>query len=311
MTDLLVFGSSSLVGSHFVLMTPHRVMDMGQLDPRDEKLPVKGFTPIDLTDTPRVEEAVRRSEAEVVVNFAAATDVDAVERERPRSPEEAQGPAFLINAAAPEAMARATRETGKFLISLSTDFVFDGADGPYSEEVEPMPFSPKLSWYGWTKGEGERRVRAIDPAAAVVRIAYPYRASYSGKLDFARKIVDGYRRRALPPYFSDQQITPTWVPDVSRALEHLIEARKAGVFHVASPAVTTPYLFARELLTAIDRVPPELTEGSLKQFLARPGTTPRPVRGGLQCARLPAAGVPLTDWHEGIRRFAKERGDAG
>src|SRR5208283_5847935 len=145
MTDLLVFGSSSLVGSHFVLTTSHRVTDMGQLDPRDEKLPVVRFAPIDLTDTPRVEEAVRRSEAEVVVNFAAATDVDAVERERPRSPEGPQGPAFLINAAAPEAMARATRETGKFLISLSTDFVFDGADGPYSEDAEPMPFSDRKS----------------------------------------------------------------------------------------------------------------------------------------------------------------------
>jgi len=311
MTDLLVFGSSSLVGSHFVLTTRHRVMDLGQLDPRVENLPVEGFAPIDLTSTPNVEEAVRRSDAEVVVNFAAATDVDAVERERPTSPEGAQGPAFLINAAAPEAMARATRETGKFLISLSTDFVFDGVDGPYSEGVEPSGFSPRLSWYGWTKGEGERRVREIDPAASVVRIAYPYRASYSGKLDFARKIVDGHRRRVLPPYFSDQQITPTWVPDVSRALEYLIEARKAGVFHVASPTVTTPYQFARELLTAIEHRPPELSEGSLEQFLTRPGTTPRPVRGGLQCTRLPAAGVPLTDWHEGIRRFAAERGDAG
>ncbi|MGD1099854.1 MAG: sugar nucleotide-binding protein [Thermoplasmata archaeon] len=311
MTDLLVFGSSSLVGSHFVMTTRHRVMDMGQIDPRAEKLPVVGFAPIDLTDAARVEEAVRRSNAEVVVNFAAATDVDAVERERPRSPEGAQGPAFLINAAAPEAMARATRETGKFLVSLSTDFVFDGVDGPYSEDAGPMSFSPKLSWYGWTKGEGERRVRAINPAAAVVRIAYPYRASHSGKLDFARKIVDGHRRRALPPYFSDQQITPTWVPDVSRALEFLIDGRKAGVFHVASPTVTSPYLFARELLLAIEHRPPELTEGSLKQFLARPGTTPRPIRGGLRCTRLPAAGLQLTDWRDGIRQFAAERGDAG
>jgi dTDP-4-dehydrorhamnose reductase len=308
MTDLLVFGSSSLVGSHFVLTTRHRVMDMGQLDPRVENLPAVGFAPIDLTDTPRVEEVVRRSEAEVVVNFAAATNVDAVERERPASPEGAQGPAFLVNAAAPEAMARATRETGKFLISLSTDFVLDGVDGPYSEDVEPMQFSPRLSWYGWTKGEGERRVRAIDPAATIVRIAYPYRASYSGKLDFARKVVDGHRRHVLPPYFSDQQITPTWVPDVSRALEYLIETRKAGTFHVASPTVTTPYQFAREILSQIGGRPDELAEGSLAEFLQRDGATPRPRKGGLTCRRLLDQGVPLTTWKDGIRLFIAEGG---
>jgi dTDP-4-dehydrorhamnose reductase len=308
MTDLLVFGSSSLVGSHFVATTHHRVMDMGQIDPRVEKLPVVGFAPIDLTDASRVEEAVRRSNAEVVVNFAAATDVDRVERERPRSPEEAQGPAFLINTVAPEAMARGTRETGKFLVTLSTDFVFDGVDGPYSEDAEPMPFSPNLSWYGWTKGEGERRVRAIDPGTAVVRIAYPYRASYSGKLDFARRIVDGHRRRALPPYFSDQQITPTWVPDVSRALEFLIEGRKAGVFHVASPTVTTPYLFAREILSRLGGAPEELAEGSLAEFLQRRGATPRPRKGGLTCRLLLDQGVPLTTWQDGIRLFVSEGG---
>jgi dTDP-4-dehydrorhamnose reductase len=308
MTDLLVFGGSSLVGSHFVLTTRHRVMAAGRRDPRTENLPVRGFTHIDLADTRGVEEAVRRSDAEGVVNFAAVTDVDAVERERPASPEGAQGHALLVNAAAPEAMARATRETGKFLISLSTDFVFDGLDGPYSENAEPTRFSPKLSWYGWTKGEGERRVRTVDPTATVVRIAYPYRTSYAGKLDFARKVVDGLRRHVLPPYFSDQQITPTWVPDVSRVLEYLIEARETGNFHVASPMVTTPFEFASEILSRLGDPSAKLTEGSMTEFLEQEGVTPRPQKGGLTCRRLLDQGVPLTTWRDGIGLFISEGG---
>jgi len=308
MTDLLVFGGDSLVGSHFVLGTQHRVTAMGRRDPRVDRLPVWEFRPIDLADTQSVEEAVSRSTAEVVVNFAALTGVDAVERERPPSPEEAQGPAFLVNAAAPEAMARAARGAGKFLISLSTDFVFDGTDGPYSEEAEPAPYGPKVSWYGWTKGEGERRIRVANPTAAVVRIAYPYRASYAGKLDFARRIVDGYRQHMLPPFFSDQQITPTWIPDVSRALEYLIDARKAGTFHVASPSNTTPYQFAREILSGLGSPSAEVVEGSMAEFLRRTRVTPRPQKGGLTCRRLPDQGIALTSWQDGIRLFFSEGG---
>jgi len=308
MTDLLVFGADSLVGSHFVQATHYHVMAMGRRDPRDERLSVDGFDSLDLTHTQAVEDAVRHSHADVVVNFAAATDVDGVERERPASTKGASGPAFLVNALAPEAMAHATRETGKFLISLSTDFVFDGVSGPYSEETEPAPFSPKVSWYGWTKGEGEQRIRALDPTAAIVRIAYPYRSSFSGKLDFARKIVDAHHRGVLPSYFSDQQVTPTWIPDVSRALGYLIEARKPGTFHVASPVATTPHEFAREILSRVGDSASKVSKGSMAEFLQRPGVTPRPQKGGLSCARLLDQRVPLTTWQDGIRLFVAEGG---
>jgi dTDP-4-dehydrorhamnose reductase len=308
MTDLLVFGGDSLVGSHFREATHHRVTAAGRQDARLTGPAPAAFLRVDLADTGRVREAVRESDAEVVVNFAAFTDVDAAERERPSTPAGAQGTVLRVNAQAPEEMARATRDTGKFLISLSTDFVFDGEQGPYSESSEPAPFSAKLSWYGWTKGEGERRIRAVDPRAAIVRIAYPYRTSFPGKLDFARKIVDAHRRHQLPAFFSDQTITPTWIPDASNALEHLIQARASGTFHVASPEVTTPYRFAKEMLSHLGGSGEGVREGSMAEFLERNGVTPRPRRGGLTCQRIMTEGVPLTSWREGIRRFISEGG---
>jgi dTDP-4-dehydrorhamnose reductase len=308
MTDLLVFGGDSLVGSHFVQTTRHHVIAMGRRDPRTDHLTVAGFERLDFTDTHGVEKAVRRTDADIVVNFAAVTDVDEVERERPATAVGAQGYAYLVNTAAPEAIARASRDTGKFFISLSTDFVFDGAEGPYSEDAEPAPFSPRISWYGWTKGEGERRIRSSYSEAAVIRIAYPYRTAHAVKLDFARKIIDGHRRHARQPYFSDQQITPTWIPDVSRSVEHLIGKRKAGTFHVASPALTTPYQFACEILSYLGIPSNEVTEGSMETFLQRSGITPRPRRGGLICRRLAEQGVPLTSWRDGIRLLIAEGG---
>jgi dTDP-4-dehydrorhamnose reductase len=308
MTRILVFGGDSLVGSHFLETTTHRVTAIGRRDPRASGLPIEEFKELDLGDLSRLDDAVQRTKSEVVVNFAAATDVDAVERERPGPHAAPRGPAFRINAEAPGAMAQAARASGKFLISVSTDFVFDGLRGPYSETADPAPLSSLVSWYGWTKGEGERRIRSTDPSASIVRIAYPYRAAYSGKLDFARRIVEARRRGALPAYFDDQQITPTWIPDVSRALEHLIKTRPSGTFHVASPEVTTPFRFAQELMNGIGGAPVQLTVGSMAEFLRKPGVTPRPLRGGLSCQRIQNLGLPLTAWQDGIRHFVAEGG---
>jgi len=305
MTQLLIFGADSMVGSHFVATTRNPCRAAGRKDPRDLDLPVAGFERIDLSQPENAARLTREAREDVVVNFAGATDVDKVEQERPTgAPDSPSGPAFRVNTLAPEAMAQSTRAAGKFLITISTDFVFDGRAGPYSETSGPDPFSPQISWYGWTKGEGERRVLRADPTAPVVRIAYPYRIVFPPKSDFARRILDQYRSHTLPPLFTDQEITPTWVPDVSRAIEYLIASRERGTFHVASPEVTSPYRFGRELVRAVFGSVPEVTEGSMEDFLRRPGVTPRPRQGGLLCRRLPSAGVPLTSWQEGLRQVA-------
>jgi len=304
MTEVLVFGADSLVGSHFVRSTRSEVTAAGRNDPRTIGLSVARFVPCDLLKPKQVEEVVRNSTAPAVVNFAAATNVDAVERGRPPAP---PGPrtedAFVVNALAPEAMARATRSGGKRLVSLSTDFVFDGRGGPYSESAIPDEFSERLSWYGWTKGEGERRLRAVDAQATVVRITYPYGHPHPRKRGFSDRLLDAYRNRTLPPMFIDQQITPTWIPDVSRAIDYLLPRPFPGVVHVASPEVTTPYAFAEVLLLRAESPPLRLTRGSMHDYLAVKGTTPRPIRGGLLSTRLPSVGISMTSWREGIRQL--------
>ncbi|MCI4323470.1 MAG: sugar nucleotide-binding protein [Thermoplasmata archaeon] len=309
MTDVLVFGADSLVGSHYAATATRAITAAGRVDPRTVGLRVAGFRPVELDPTENVERMIREAPEPVVVNFAASTDVDAVERQRPAASDPPEvSPAFRVNALAPEAMARATHASGKQLITLSTDFVFDGIHGPYREDAHPGSVSAAISWYGWTKAEGERRVRAADPSAAIVRVAYPYRARFSGKLDFARRLVAHRRSGTLPPLFTDQTITPTWIPDVSRAIDHLIDRRASGTFHAASPEATTPHAFALELFTQLEGTPPKLAEGSVADFLRRPGAIPRPQHGGLIGDRLATQGVALTSWVDGIQAFLREGG---
>lgn len=308
-TKVLVFGATSMVGSHYVQHSGMSVHAAGRTDPGSRGVSVEGFSPIELARTADVEALVRTRPEPIVVNFAARTDVDRIEQGRTLSGEpSAEDDAWRINALAPEAMARGARFARKYFVQISTDFVFDGTAGPYEESTFRSPLSARLSWYGWTKSEGERRVEGENAGSAVLRISYPYRSAFPQKLDFARGMVAKHRAGALQAFYSDQTMTPTWVPDVTRAIHTLVQKQETGVFHAASPETTTPYEFAHRLF---QRLSPEgiLVEGgSLVHALQHPGATPRPVNGGLRCHRLAHLGIQLTGWREGIDQLVSEEG---
>ena len=142
----------------------------------------------------------------------------------------------------------------------------------------------------------------------MLRISYPFRSRFSYKLDFARGMVAKRSSGKLPALYADQLLTPTWVPDVSRSVEALIERRWAGVFHAASPDTTTPYEFAERLFRATPGPEVTIERGSLSATLQRPDTTPRPLKGGLHCRRLPHLGISLTGWRQGMDRLVAEEG---
>ncbi|MFZ0891355.1 MAG: sugar nucleotide-binding protein [Thermoplasmata archaeon] len=305
--DVLVFGADSLVGSHFVSGTKLALAAAGRIDPASQGLAVDRFAQLDLRNLPQLQELVRESAEPVIINFAARTDVDPIERERPGPGQPPEGgPAWEVNARAPEIMARASKSAGKYLIQLSTDFVFDGRAGPYDEAAARSAYSADLSWYGWTKSEAERHVEHEDPRAAIVRISYPYRSGYLRKRDFAHGMMERYRQGTLPPLYGDQHITPTWIPDVSRAIDRLIERTESGIFHVASSEVTTPWEFATELVRAVGGHTPELARGSIASADRAPGVAPRPRVGGLVCRHVSELGLQPTGWREGIKHLVRE-----
>jgi dTDP-4-dehydrorhamnose reductase len=316
--ELLVFGAGSLVGSDFAVAAAKQfvVRSAGRTDPRSLGLPVRSFQPLDLSDEAAVRGFVSaRSGDAAWINFAARTDVDGCEAERPtgavvpRGGDRA-GSAWRLNAAFPGWLAEEAHRQSVQLLHISTDFVFDGADGPYPEEALPSPWSPSVSWYGYTKGEGERRVREAGGRTALLRISYPYRTAFPSKPDFARNLLDRGRTRRLYPLYTDQVLTPTWIPDVSRSLLALIAARSDGTFHVASPQPTTPFEFATELFQAFEIDVGRLAPALLGTQAPTDGRAPRPLRGGLRVRRIREVGVHPTGFREGIRGMATAHDDS-
>ncbi len=308
MSEVLVLGATSMVGSHFVKYGNLRCSAFGQDDPRDTGLELDRFERVDMEDLTALRQALDRVTDPVVVNFAAKTNVDRIERERPPEGAAGSGSAWTVNALAPESIAASTRASGRLFVQISTDFVFDGRAGPYDEGSPRSRWGPGMSWYGWTKSEGERRALRENPSTVVVRISYPYRAGFPAKTDFARWMVARAQEKSLPPLYSDQQITPTWVPDVTEAVVRIVRDGARGLFHVASPTPTSPFELGGELLRLAAVPDARVTPGLLSRETADPTRAPRPRLGGLGSSATARAGFHLTPWRDGVRQLARLEG---
>lgn len=278
----VVVGGSGQVGAalarvlsargHAVVATHHRV-------------PQPGTRALDLLDAAAVGALIGEVAPDVVFCPAGLTHVDYCEDH----PEEA----FRANAEAPAAAARAAAARGARFVFFSTEYVFDGAAGPYAEDAPVRP----LSAYGRSKAEGERAVLAADPRALIIRTAGVYGPEPQGK-NFVYQVL---RRAAvgepvrLP---ADQFSTPTYNADLAAAAVALVERGVAGVVHVAGPTVLDRHAFAR-LVCEVFGLP---ADGLVPVPTAALGQrAPRPLRAGLQidrCRRLlglaplePAAGL--------------------
>ncbi len=294
---ILVIGASGLVGSRFVDL----YQKSAQLLTPDEKQ-------LDITVPSSIERNIRKNlNVEVIINFAAFTDVPAAEKERGNK----KGLVWKLNVEGAENIAAVAKKYNKFLIHISTDFIFSGTrqnPGPYSEDARLPRFSSKISWYGWTKLQGERMVRKIHPNSAIVRIAYPFRAAaYEAKIDFARKIIKLFDEGNLYPLFTDQMITPLFVDDITLALGRLILLKKPGIYHVGIRDVVSYYHFGEYLIRKTRGTKNAPEKGSLKEFLKIPGRNPRPVLGGLKTDKTQGIlDIKFKSWKQTVDEFARQ-----
>jgi len=244
---------------------------------------------LDITDADRVRETLRQNEPEVVINCAAWTDVDGCELNRER--------AFAVNASGPENLARASREINAGLITISTDYVFDGKkDGFYTQRDQPGP----ESIYGLSKLEGERRAQLTYARAIVVRTGFVFGP---GGSNFLSTIIERVKRGEKLRAIRDAYGTPSYAPDLARRLRELAELDLPGTFHVVNTGEGVSYEeFARAGLDLSGYVSTKV-ESVEMDSLSRPA--PRPRNSRLKCLLSDAIGLtPLPFWRDSLKSFA-------
>jgi dTDP-4-dehydrorhamnose reductase len=145
-----------------------------------------------------------------------------------------------------ENVARAA--SGRRLIHLSTDVVFDGTLGRYREEDTPRPVNP----YGRSKAEAELRVADANPGATIARTSLIY-----GLLDGPQERLAHEGRK----FFVDELRSPVHVDDLARALLELLDLEVPGPLHLGGADDVSRYEFAVLL-------------GADEQVIERAQTTP-------------------------------------
>ena len=179
---------------------------------------------VDLSDPEKAEAALAAisfGAGDVVVNCAAATDVDGCERGR-------EG-ARRINAETPGRIARLCAARSARLVHIGTDYVYDGSlDRPYAEEDEPNP----LSHYGSTKLEGDREVLGASPDHCVVRVSWVFGPD---KPSFVDAIVKRALTSPEAAAVHDKTSSPAYTEDLAVWLaEFLKPSMPGGIYHLCN-----------------------------------------------------------------------------
>ena len=295
-TNTLVLGGSGLVGSRYVeLCSTH-----------PEQIIVPSRAQLDITNREQVGHFVERYKPAVLINFVAYTNVSEAENQR----DDRTGSCWQTNVEGARNLVSAI-DPHTFYIQLSTDMVFPGNagnPGPYTEIHPPETDSGNLTWYGYTKAEGERVVTgALGNRAAIARIIYPVRASYSQKLDYLRKPLAAYDAGKTLTLFSDQQINVTYIDEACLALEKIARLRSGGVYHIATRDMTTPQEIVAYLIEKARGVKGAVGRSSLTDFLK---TSPSPNRypqyGGLKVATTEEIlGMGFSTWREVVDKLSQ------
>jgi dTDP-4-dehydrorhamnose reductase len=253
-----------------------------------------GRSEADLQKPETVAEIIRRSEAHLVINCAAMTNVDLCEAERDL--------ALQVNAKAPQAIAQAASASGARLIHISTDYVFSGqVDRPYQENDMATP----VSWYGETKKRGELLVLEDACCHAVVRVAWVFGPDRDSFLD---KALQTAARGGQVSAVSDKYSSPTYTKDVAKALAVFFEDDvPGGVYHVCNAGICSWQEWAQYAIESAIRqgatIKPQNVE-HLKLIDIKAMVAQRPVYSAMTCRKIEKLlGHDLRGWTEAVDEY--------
>lgn len=192
---------------------------------------------LDLTDFAAVHGLVSEEKPDVIVHMAALGDVDLCERDHAL--------AWRVNVDATVVLAKAAESVKAYLLYLSTDYVFDGVKGMYTESDPPNP----VNYYGLTKMAGEVAVKTACGQWCIVRASSIYGLG-PGRKNFARFLVERLSRGEPVKALSDQYTSPTHARLLAKAVLELVEKRASGIHHVVGERMSR-YEFALKVAEAL------------------------------------------------------------
>ena len=225
---ILVTGSNGLLGQKIVYQLAKRknvelIATAKGPNRLKEKIGYQ-FIDLDITSKDQVYNIINNLKPNAVINCAAMTNVDACENN--------QEYCWNVNVKAVEYIATASESIKAHLVQLSTDFIFDGNAGPYSEEDTPNP----LHFYAKSKLESERIVQKIMTKWSIARTIIIYgitdNMSRSNLVLWAKKEMENGNSINV---INDQFRSPTFAEDLAKGCISIVDHSAFGIYHLSGP----------------------------------------------------------------------------
>jgi dTDP-4-dehydrorhamnose reductase len=230
---ILYTGSNGLLGQKISAATTgfsdHAFLATARAENRTINLGTAKYASMDITNAEEVNKVVREFKPDVIIHGAAMTHVDQCEQNKEL--------AYQLNVVGTQNMADAAKSIGAHLVHISTDFIFDGTEGPYDEQGIPNP----LSYYGETKLEAEKIVQALDHWSILRTVLVIGMAE-----DLSRSNIVLWAKGALEKgqainVVDDQFRTPTLAEDLAQGALLAATQKAQGIYNISGPDFMSIY----------------------------------------------------------------------
>jgi len=221
---------------------------------------------IEYADIKKLKEEFIEIRPDFIINTAAMTNVDGCEIQRQE--------AWFSNVTFVEQLARLSLIVESHLIHFSTDYVFDGTKGPYTEQDQPNP----ICYYGKSKLAGENAVLKSHFNNTVIRTNVVYGLTTNDQSDFVQWVIKCHEAKKTMNIVDDQLSNPTLTDDLALSVKRIIEKKRCGLYHIGGNTYCNRYEFALEIAKIFhldESLIAPIQTHSLNQ------KAKRPLRGGL------------------------------
>lgn len=295
---ILITGSNGLLGQKLVKLLLDKGEDTLIATARGgNRLPYPEtdyvFDQMDITDKQQVLEVVTKHKPEVIIHTAAMTNVDRCETEREACWDQ--------NVNAVNYLIEASAKNDCFLLHLSTDFIFDGEDGPYDEKAKANP----VSYYGESKLAAEKLLENSTINYAIARTVLVYGIAH----DMSRSNIILWVKKSLEEgkeikVVDDQLRSPTLAEDLAMGCYLIAKQKAPGVFNICGKDLLNPYEMALKTADFFNLDTSTMQRADASSFTQ---TAKRPPRTGLLIEKARTVlGYEPHSFDEGIAIVAEQ-----
>lgn len=268
---LLVIGGSGLLGFKIAELAALEFETFATYNFRPIKLKDCNLHQLDKTNKSETLALLKRIKPGIVIDTAALHNVNYCETHNDE--------AWRVNVEGTRNVADACKEVDAKMIFISTDYVFDGKKGFYSEEDVPKP----LHYYAKTKLEGEKVVKEAGVNYAIARPSIIYgwspselaglRSSSGKSMNFVIWTINKLKKGEEVNIVTDQYNSPTFADNLAEVLLVLSKSEKQGVYHTAGKTCLNRFDFAKEIADVFEldkSLIKPVTSDVFKQIAERP-----------------------------------------